>query len=161
VHLYVYLYLYLCDSSYDYSSRGSEYKRLNVSLVTVDEPILDEQQQQEGGGRDRDSVGDRDRDREGAERGSSEVNDPDLLSAVMSAAEREAEPWLTRLREWGQANKPGLVRVLAPLWFLAVLLLVHRPGAGALLAFTAFSVLFGSLFAPFEPVHPPPSGDEK
>lgn len=76
--------------------------------------------------------------------------DADLLSAVLSAAEREAQPWVARLRDWGQAHKEPLIRVCAPLWLCALLALVQRPSLWLLLLFTAFSVSFGSLFEPFE-----------
>ena len=81
-------------------------------------------------------------------------NDADLLLAVMGAAEREAQPWLLRFRGWGQENKEGLIKVCAPLWFCAVLILVQNPSVGSLFLFTLFSVCFGSIFDPFEAVHP-------
>lgn len=88
-----------------------------------------------------------------------EANDPDIISQVLSAAEAETQPMVDRLRRWGQENKEPLIRVLCPLWFVAVLLVVMHPTTSGLLLFTTFSVCVGSLFAPFEEVIVP--GKEK
>ena len=142
----------------------SEYDRLNVSFVSSNKharrpsthtKLALHHESSEEGDKDRGwGEGERDRDRDEEESERERVGqDPDLLSAVMSAAEREAQPLLDRLRAWGQQHKEALVQCLAPLWLSAVLLLARRPSPGLLLLFTAFSVAFGSIFAPYQKVH--------